>query len=657
MDASPIVGRPGQKMKVRYRMLGNVDFGRIIRPDGTIIPLNDDGNGVFSAEITVPQPGVRDVLTAYLGEVRGYVGPDAKCFNNGIINLVTDQVPSARITSLASDAQSSDYIVNLAIPSSQLPDLNALSFSFDPTPIARRFYQLFPDDFDMLNFIIAPGFYENRYHVVVKNTVQGIGLPAMDTTAALGSKGRLLGYNVFPLFFFYDGAERGNVHEIGHQWVSHLTKPPFNVAPHWPPSSLASGIMGTGSAAGTQGLEFPCQIKKSGSDVVTSPGIQTTFTDMDLYLMGLVPSASVADHYVVTDTVLAPQLSSACGLRTLQPSQYTTVHISDILRDYGARFPAANGQPTKLRIANILITRDALASADTMTVADFYARRFEETSPVPTKVGLLRRLGEPMYLATNQSATVQTQLSTTVMPQILAGGIVDAGSFTGGKFLAPGTVASVFGTNMAASPVQASTVPLPTSLGGVQLLINGKPAPLYYVDSGLINFQVPWDINTAVETYPDDPFSYAPMFTARVQRGDLSSNLAYVTSQKDSPAVMIYGDNYAVAQDAQYRTIGPSNPARPNAGAVVYVLGVSSLKEPQTTGAPAPLDHVVPFNAAVSLQIGGVQANVGFAGLTPGGIGLMQVNFTVPSLPPGTYDLKLSVNGSVANTCKLVIGS
>src|SRR5579883_3359385 len=219
MDASPMVGRPGQTMKVRWRMLGNVDYGRIIAPDGSITALSDEGNGVFSTTITVPQPaGARDVFSVHLGEVRGYIGPDEKCFNNGIINVMTSQTPVAHVTQLAADAQMSDYVVNIAVPSAQLPDLNALNFSFDPTYIAKRFYQLFGDDYDMLNFVFAPGYYENRYHVIVKNTIQGIGAPIVDSTASLGSKGRLMGYNVFPLFFLYDGSFRGAVHEVGHQW-------------------------------------------------------------------------------------------------------------------------------------------------------------------------------------------------------------------------------------------------------------------------------------------------------------------------------------------------------------------------------------------------------------------------------------------------------
>src|SRR5258706_7141190 len=114
MDATPMVARVGQKIHLRYRFLGNMDEGRIIRPNNAgTIPLTDEGNGVFSVDVIAPAPGVRDVFSPILGQVNGYIGPDAKCFNNSFVHVITDEVPSARIVKLAADAQRADYMVNL----------------------------------------------------------------------------------------------------------------------------------------------------------------------------------------------------------------------------------------------------------------------------------------------------------------------------------------------------------------------------------------------------------------------------------------------------------------------------------------------------------------------------------------------------------------
>ncbi|HYL76719.1 MAG TPA: hypothetical protein VEU96_21065 [Bryobacteraceae bacterium] len=655
MDASPIVARPGQKIKLRYRMLGNVDFGRIIRPDQSIIPLTDETGGVFSVDVIAPTPGVRDVFSPILGEVRGYISSTAKCFNNSFVQVITDEVPKARVVHLATDVQRADYVVNITIPAASFPALDALVFSFDPTPIAKRFYQFFGDDYDMLNFVL-PGFYENRFHVVVKNTEQGTAVPIMDTAANYGSKGRLIGVNIFPLFPYYDGAERGNTHEIGHQWLAHFPRLPYAVPPHWPPSSMANGIMGFGHATGTQGLEFPCLISRKNGIVTAKNSPPGSFTDMDLYVMGLIPPDQVGEHFIVTDINVANQMPDVCDT-TLAPSQYTVLTANDIIRDYGPRIPAAS-PGRQLRIANILVTRDTPADADTMALADFFARRFQERSNVPIKVGLARRLGDSMYTATGKLASVSTQLTTTAMPEIGAGGIVNVGNYAAGARLAPGTPAAIFGVNLASAAVAATNVPLTTTLGGVQVLVNGVPAPLYYVSPTQINFQLPWELNTANETYADEAgASFLPMYSVRVQNGDVSSNLAYITGQQDSPQIMIYGDNLAVAQDSAYNTIGPNHPAKPGETIIVYMLGVNSLTAKQVTGAPAPSDSPVRFNSPINAKLGGISAIVDFAGLTPGSIGLEQVNVRVPNLQPGTYDLTLSVNGFPSNTVKLIVGT
>jgi uncharacterized protein (TIGR03437 family) len=330
--------------------------------------------------------------------------------------------------------------------------------------------------------------------------------------------------------------------------------------------------------------------------------------------------------------------------------------MSSLIADYGARVPAATGNSTGFRMANILLTRNTLADADTMSLADFYARRYQERAAVPTKAGLARSLGTPFYLATGKRATLSTQLSATALPEISAGGIVNGATFAGDR-VAPGTVLSLFGTHLALTTAQASAVPLPTSLGGVQVLVNGKPAPLFYVSPGQINFQLPWELNVAQESYADQPgATFVPAYTVHVVSAGLSSNLAYIYGQQDVPVVMVYGDGYPVAQDSQYRVIGPANPARPGDTIVVYYLGARQFRSAvPATGEAAPLDRLIQV-LANSASVGTQAATVTFAGLTPGGVGLQQINIRVPNLAPGSYNLGVIINGVQANVTRLIVG-
>jgi len=58
---------------------------------------------------------------------------------------------------------------------------------------------------------------------------------------------------------------------------------------------------------------------------------------------------------------------------------------------------------------------------------------------------------------------------------------------------APGMILSVFGSQLAPSAVSASSVPLPISMAGVAVTVNGVAAPLYYVSPRQLNVQIPYE--------------------------------------------------------------------------------------------------------------------------------------------------------------------
>src|SRR5207237_2982947 len=71
--------------------------------------------------------------------------------------------------------------------------------------------------------------------------------------------------------------------------------------------------------------------------------------------------------------------------------------------------------------------------------------------------------------------------------------------------VAPDTIVSAFGTQLATQFAIASTLPLPTTLGGTTVTVNGRPAGLLFVSGGQINYVMPTILRSARLTSPCAP--------------------------------------------------------------------------------------------------------------------------------------------------------
>jgi hypothetical protein len=101
----------------------------------------------------------------------------------------------------------------------------------------------------------------------------------------------------------------------------------------------------------------------------------------------------------------------------------------------------------------------------------------------------------PLYMTISCGAmSVCAQL-----PSIVPGGIVNAASYL--QPVSPGSVISIFGSNLADGEYRALTTPLPPTLGGASVSVNGTPAPLFYVSPTQINAQITISLAYSLDTY------------------------------------------------------------------------------------------------------------------------------------------------------------
>jgi uncharacterized protein (TIGR03437 family) len=192
---------------------------------------------------------------------------------------------------------------------------------------------------------------------------------------------------------------------------------------------------------------------------------------------------------------------------------------------------------------------------------------------------------------------------------------------------------SLYGTSLQGSTTDgaasAPSEPLPVTLSGTQVLVNGAPAPLLYVSPGQINCQVPYA--TPVGT---------PVQVVIVANG-VSSQPIMVTFSSYAPSVFMYPrtvtSNDPVILHANNTLVTPDSPAQPGEVLVIYGTGAGKLDNQPLDGAGAPASPPATTVDTPSVTVGGVAASVQFSGLAPGFVGLLQINVQLPAtLPAGT---------------------
>jgi hypothetical protein len=381
---------------------------------GGFVEMRDDGtdgdtkagDGVFTGSIPAATilSALRadDVQRVFVGFLTLFNGSTSVFRGNMFADVHTAEVGAFDIVRLAPDAQATSRVFNLADPQ-YLTDFNLRR-------VTQTFYRFYGDDFDFLNIISTPSRIANRTHTVVRNDVSGIGLPPSDGSALYGSAGRLRGYSLFPIPGFYDGAGVGFSHETGHQWINYLPFDPFAAGrPHWPASSMATGTMGFSiGGAGGQGGDFNCRIVDQGGVVQLMPQTEAkTFTDFDLYLMGLMPPASVGPQVVLSGVTSPPACNGQMYTGTV-----ARVSINDIIAGAGPRIPATADAPKRFRSATILVSRDGLVSRETMWLYSWFTARAELETATRIHEGFSKSLGNPFFLMTGGRASIDTLLAS-----------------------------------------------------------------------------------------------------------------------------------------------------------------------------------------------------------------------------------------------------
>ena len=364
------------------------------------------GDGVWTLTFTLglTQPGQ---LRLYDGLV--------DCVSIAISATNADQTPlsptnsiDARIdVSIVSRSLEDAYPARVIDAATQVTDtmINVVDPSFDESDIERtiaRVYAVIPGD----PFDFAVLFHTHTTSdgvprsIGVKNHVGGINVATFDHTAEYGSSGRL------QQIAFQNAHTLGLEvnHEIGHRWAAYLNQPALNLSLptgfHWGASDHV-GVMGNG----------PYLLEDAGGYRVTNADdsdkfIANSFSNLELYLMGLAQPDEVQPHRFVTDPAVDVRFDAV-----VPASSTRLVTIDDIIGVYGPRVPDMATSQNAFTAVYVVVS-DRLLTKPEYTLTSLIADYAAGTSAGGKRTGgLFEALDPPSFgAATGYRATLETTL-------------------------------------------------------------------------------------------------------------------------------------------------------------------------------------------------------------------------------------------------------
>jgi len=241
--------------------------------------------------------------------------------------------------------------------------------------------------------------------------------------------------------------------------------------------------------------------------------------------------------------------------------------------------------------------------------------------------------------------------------------VVNAATFQSGAPVARGSLATFFGSGLAGGTATATSQTWPNTLVNRQITVNdGVGAPLSYMSATQANFQVPMNVALGVGRIA-------------VRMADTQELLAGgpATIQAAAPGIftVVSGGTSVSAVYNQDGTLNSaSNPAAAGSIISLYGTGAGQMSPPVADGSPAPaasLSYSVAIPVtdsqsclnspnAMCVSFGNTLGNVTYTGLTPGYVGLWQVNVTVPQgLGAGPVATTAIVDGVASNKVTVAV--
>ena len=223
-------------------------------------------------------------------------------------------------------------------------------------------------------------------------------------------------------------------------------------------------------------------------------------------------------------------------------------------------------------------------------------------------------------------------------------GIRNNGSFS--PFTAsvsPGELVAIYGSNLASTTqTLPNNIQLPFSLDGVQVMVNGRAAPVIFVSPGQIDAVVPFGTIEAIASF-------------QVINNGVSSNVVSNFVGSTSPGIfqntIAPGIAYGAVLHPDYSQVLPAAQTSPPGGPAhvgeyiqIWLTGLGAVNPSIADGTPGPVTPLSLTTNSLAAYVNGIPATIAYNGLAPDLNGFYQVNIQIPT-GVATGDVFLDIAG------------
>ena len=228
------------------------------------------------------------------------------------------------------------------------------------------------------------------------------------------------------------------------------------------------------------------------------------------------------------------------------------------------------------------------------------------------------------------------------VPYVSPAGVGNAAGLTPVAAVAPGSIISVFGVNLATGPATSNRSLLSQTLGGLTVNIGDRLMPLMYASQTQVNLQLPADTPEGAQTLTVNSASGQPV-------------QVNFTVQRDAPGVfqqVVNGQPFAIVFHEDGTLVTTDSPAQRGELLTLYGTGFGPTNPARPEGLAIPTSPSFQLVDGATVQVGDANIQVEKAYALPGAVGVDAVQFRLGDSAPSSTNapLTVSIGSQVSNS-------